>query len=111
MINGRIDSVWDRGAFGTITEEEQELYIATMKRLLATDFRYLLLVVEYDQSKWDGVPFSQPEEKVRRYYNWANVEKLRTWTPEHKKLYQSHMKNQVLEVKETTYLLTPPKKN
>lgn len=109
MINGRIDSVWDRGAFGTITEEEQKLYINTMKRLLANDFRYLLLVVEYDQSKWDGVPFSQPEEKVRSYYNWCSIEKLRTWTPEHKKLYQSHMKNQVLEVQETTYLLTPKK--
>lgn len=110
MIVGRVDSVWDRGAFGTITEAEQEMYIATMRKLLAPDFRYLLLVTEYDQSKWNGVPFSQPEDKVRNYYNWANIEKLMSWTPEHLKLYQKHMNNnEILEVKETTYLMTPKK--
>lgn len=108
MINGRVDSVWDRGAFGTITEIEQELYINTMKKLLASDFRYLLLVTEYDQAKWQGVPFSQPEEKVRKYYNWAEIERLFSWTPDHVKLYQKHMNNP-MEVKETTYLMTPKK--
>jgi len=108
LINGRINAVWDRGAFGTVTEVEQELYIKTMKKLLAADFRYLLLVTEYDQSKWDGVPFSQPEEKVKRFYDWANIEKLFSWTPEHVKLYQKHMNNP-MEVKETTYLMTAKK--
>lgn len=68
MMNGKVECVWDRGAFGTITEDEQKLYIKTIRRLLAPNFRYLLLVLEFDNSQWDGVPFSQPEEKVRRFY-------------------------------------------
>lgn len=68
LINNTIECVWDRGAFGTITEEEQKLYIQTMKRLLAPNFRYLLLVTEFDDKLWTGVPFSQPEEKVRQYF-------------------------------------------
>lgn len=86
---------------------EQDLYIAKMRQLLADDFRYLLLVVEYDQSKWQSVPYSKTEKTVRRLYDWANVEMLRRWTPDHKRLYGDHMKNALMDVKETIYLVTP----
>ena len=85
------------------------MYIQTIKRTLAPDFRYLLLVTEFDQSKFDGVPFSQPEEKVRRYYEeFCEVEKIFSWIPQHLGLYQKHMKADV-EVRETTYFMKPKK--
>jgi hypothetical protein len=104
-VDGQIDCVWDRGAFGTITEDEQDLYISTMRRLLSPDFRYLLLVTEYDMTKFRGVPFSQPEDKVRHFYSWGQIQKVRSWIPDHLKLYQNHMKAP-LQVKETTYFVS-----
>ncbi|XP_015791373.1 thiopurine S-methyltransferase [Tetranychus urticae] len=106
-INKTIDCVWDRGAFGTITEDEQKLYIQTMKRLLAPDFRYLLLVTEFDDKIWTGVPFSQPEEKVREYFgDFCEIQKLESKIPDHVSLYQKHMQAP-LKVLETSYLLKP----
>lgn len=107
MVNGKINVVWDRGALTVVDGVDQELYINKMRQLLADDFRYLLLVVEYDQSQWKSVPYSKSEELVRRLYGWANdVKKLRTWLPDHKRLYHEHMKNPLMEVKETAYLIT-----
>ncbi|RWS25518.1 putative thiopurine S-methyltransferase-like protein [Leptotrombidium deliense] len=58
-------------------------------------------------AKFNGVPFSQPEEKVRRFYgDFCNIEKLDSKIPDHVKLYQEHM-SAPLEVRETVYLLTP----
>jgi hypothetical protein len=107
LINGTIDVVWDRGAFGTITIFEQELYVKTMRRLLSSNFRYLLLVLEFDEDKFEGPPLSQPESKVRSFFSdFCNIEKLESRIPDHVGLYQKHMGNP-LEVRETTYLMTP----
>ena len=108
VLNGTIDCVWDRGAFGTITDEEQILYIQTIRRLLGNNFRYLLLVLEFDQSKSkDPVPLSQPEEKVRKMFgDFCNIQKIESKVPNHVSLYQKHMGSQ-LEVKETVYFMTP----
>lgn len=107
-LNATIDCVWDRGAFGTITDEEQELYIKTIRRLLSDNFRYLLLVLEFDAEKSsDPVPLPQPEEKVRRMFGeFCNIEKLESKIPNHVSLYQKHM-GAPLEVRETVYLMTP----
>lgn len=110
MITKKLNSLCfseNSGALTAVDGVEQDLYIAKMRQLLADDFRYLLLVVEYDQSKWQSVPYSKPEKTVRRLYDWANVQMLRRWTPDHKRLYHDHMKNALLEVKETIYLMTP----
>ena len=108
LLNGTIDCVWDRGAFGTITEIEQTLYIQTIRRLLAPDFRYLLLVLEFDASKSkDPVPMPQPEDKVRRFFgDFCHIEKVECNVPTHVSLYQKHM-GQVMEVKECVYFMTP----
>ena len=108
MINGKIDSLWDRGGFVAVDGVEQEMYIKTIRKLLAYDFRYLLLVVEYDKSKWNSIPFPQPEEKVRKFYDWAKVEKLDTWVMA-EKTYQNLNNFVTLEVKEIMYLITPRK--
>ncbi|KAI1278099.1 putative thiopurine S-methyltransferase [Halotydeus destructor] len=106
IVNGTIEAVWDRGAFGTITEREQEFYVATMQRLLAVNFRYLLLVLEFDSKLFTGLPYSQPEWKVRKYFgDFAHIEKLDSRIPDHVGLYQKHM-GCPLEVRETTYLLS-----
>jgi len=109
-LNGTIDCVWDRGAFGTITEHEQSLYIETIRRLLSEDFRYLLLVLEFDQSKSnDPVPMPQPEEKVREFYgSFCEIERLECKIPNHVGLYQKHMGNP-MEIKEVVYFMTPKK--
>ena len=106
MVNRKIDSVWDRGGFVAVDGVEQEMYIRTIRRLLADEFRYLLLVVEYDRSRWNSIPFTQPEEKVRKFYDWANVEKLDAWTVNEKR-YQNLKDFATLDVKEVVYLITP----
>jgi len=110
LVNGTIDCVWDRGAFGTITEEEQNLYIQTIRRLLAPNFKYLLLVLEFDQSKsCDPVPMPQPEQKVRSYFgSFCHIEKLESRVPNHVGLYQRHMGNP-MDIRETVYFMTPKK--
>lgn len=86
-----------------------------MKRLLAKDFRYLLLVTEFDQEKFQGPPLSQPEERVRKYFgDFCEIERLESIVPDHVKLYQEHIATAIgpevpMEVHETTYLLTPKK--
>ena len=108
MINKKIDRVWDRGGFVAVDGVEQEMYIATIRRLLADEFCYLLLVVDYDKSQWDSIPYPQPEEKVRKFYNWANVEQLENEVV-HEKKYQNLTDFVTLEVKEVLYLITPKK--
>ena len=95
LLNGTMDCVWDRGAFGTITEVEQSLYIQTIRRLLAPDFRYLLLVLEFDEAKSkDAVPMPQPEWKIRSYFgDFCEIEKMESKIPSHVSLYQKHMGN------------------
>lgn len=110
LLNGSIDCVWDRGAFGTITEVEQSLYVQTIRRLLAPDFRYLLLVLEFDQFKSnDPVPMPQPESKIRHFFgDFCEIEKMESKVPSHVNLYQKHMGNP-LDVKECVYFMTPKK--
>ncbi len=60
-----MEAVWDRGSFGTITYSEQVLYAQTMQRLLAPHFRYLLLVLEFDENIFKGPPFSVSEDRIR----------------------------------------------
>ena len=108
MINGKIDCVWDRGGFVAVDGVEQEMYIKTIRKLLADDFRYLLLIVDYDKSQWDSIPFSQPEEKVRKFYDWAKVEKLGTWALA-KESYPNMTTFLTLKVKESVYLITSRK--
>jgi len=105
-LNASIDAVWDRGSFGTITYEEQVLYARTMKKLLAPDFRYLLLVLEFDDRMFKGPPFSVTEKRVHQMFgDFCKIEKQESSLPEHLNLYQKHMR-QELEVRETVYLLT-----
>jgi hypothetical protein len=59
-----VEAVWDRGSFGTITYSEQVLYAQTIKRLLAPDFRYLLLVLEFDENIFKGPPFSVSKDRI-----------------------------------------------
>lgn len=102
-----MECVWDRGAFGTITDHEQELYVSTIRRLLAPNFRYLLLVLEFDEAIFPGPPMSQPESKVRKYFgDFCNIEKLESRIPPHVKLYQEHM-GKPMEVRECVYFMTP----
>lgn len=110
VLNGTMNCVWDRGAFGTITEEEQVLYIQTIRKLLGPNFRYLLLVLEFDQSQSkDPVPLAQPEEKIHRMFGaFCHIEKLESKVPNHVSIYQKHM-GAPLEVKETVYFMTPKK--
>jgi hypothetical protein len=110
VLNGTIDCVWDRGAFGTITEIEQSLYVQTIRRLLAPDFRYLLLVLEFDQSRSkDPVPMPQPEWKIRQYFgDFCHIEKMESKIPSHVSLYQKHM-GDPMEVRECVYFMTPKK--
>jgi len=105
MINGKIDAVWDRGGFVAIDGVEQELYIKTIRKLMADDFRYLLLVVEYDKSQLNSFPYPQPEEKVRKFYDWATVEKLASWPMSEKRSPRLSK----LDVNEAAYLITPKK--
>ena len=105
-INGSFDIAWDRGAFGTITEAEQRLYVQTVRRLMAPNFRYLLLVLEFDDTEFTELPYNQPESKIHHYFGeFAEITKLESRVPDHVGVYQRHM-GKPMEVRETTYLLT-----
>jgi len=73
---------------------------------MAPNFRYLLLVLEFDEQQFTDLPYNQPEAKIHQYFgDFAEITKLESRIPDHVGVYQRHM-GSPLEVRETTYLLT-----
>ncbi|KAI1289342.1 Thiopurine S-methyltransferase [Halotydeus destructor] len=72
------DCVWDRASMVALRPEDRDVYIETIKRLVKNTFKYLLVTVEYDDSKVAGPPpFSIPPDKVQQLcQGWATMEQL-----------------------------------
>ncbi|KAI1289341.1 Thiopurine S-methyltransferase [Halotydeus destructor] len=71
------DCVWDRAALVAILPEDRATYVDAIKRLTKKSFKYLLVTLDYEQSKVDGPPFSVPLEEVKQLFQgFAKVEQL-----------------------------------
>ena len=68
-LGGKFHAVWDRGALVAIDPEDRVKYVAVLKSLLLPQGRSLLGdAVRYDQSKFDGPPYSVSEEQLNSLF-------------------------------------------
>jgi thiopurine S-methyltransferase len=64
------DTIWDRSGFASIPPHYRIFYAEAMKQLLIWDnFRYLLLVYEYEEDSIEGPPFSVTEDQIRELFS------------------------------------------
>lgn len=65
---GTVRGAYDRAALIALPPHMRPVYAARMKALLARDARILLLVLEYDQTRMNGPPFSVPRSEVHALF-------------------------------------------
>lgn len=71
-----VDRIWDRGALIALPPERRPDYVAHLRAVLPAGWVLLQSVVEYDQSRMQGPPWSVPEDEVRRHYAGCDLERL-----------------------------------
>lgn len=71
---GAIDSIYDRAALVALPSEMRIAYLAKVRTLVPPDTHGLLVTLAYEQSKFEGPPFSVDDAEVRSHY--AHVEQL-----------------------------------
>ena len=64
----RFDAVYDRAALTAMPADRRMDYAEVLLKLMAPGARLLLIVLEYDQSKMEGPPFSVSQERSRRFW-------------------------------------------
>lgn len=74
---GLMDAVWDRGSIVAIQPKMRLQYIELMKSLLASNFKYLLQVAEYDPSEWHNPPYLLKTEEVNNLFYGFDVQLLK----------------------------------
>lgn len=116
--DGHFDFVYDRGALDAVPPAARQEYVAVLSKLLKTDGRVLLVVLEYDQEKVpiDATgkrrtppPFSVPTSEVHRLFpqgEWG-VECLERRSEDDIKFLIPAFSN--VPVKEVVYLVTKRK--
>lgn len=62
------DAVWDRASLIALPPSTRARYVAATSSWLADQGDYLLTVVEYDQARMNGPPFSVPESTVHELF-------------------------------------------
>lgn len=60
--------VYDRAALVALPFDMRAAYVKHVYGHLASDYRGLLITLDYDQSKMDGPPFSVPDCEVQKIY-------------------------------------------
>ena len=72
------DTVWDRSALSSIPPQYRPFYAEAVKKLLMLEnFRYLLLVYEYEDDIVKGPPYSVTENHIRDLFSdVASISKL-----------------------------------
>jgi thiopurine S-methyltransferase len=74
---GPVQAVYDRAALIALPPFIRKAYAEHVANLMVPGAKMLLLTVEYDQSKFDGPPFSVSEAEVLAFYgDGFEVEKL-----------------------------------
>jgi thiopurine S-methyltransferase len=70
---GTVDSVYDRAAFVAMPPEMRIPYMAQLRTLAATGTHGLLVALAYEQSRFQGPPFSLDDAEVRAHYEKAEL--------------------------------------
>jgi thiopurine S-methyltransferase len=60
--------VFDRAALVALPEPMRARYVDDVYGQLASDYRGLLITLDYEQTQMDGPPFSVPADEVQRLY-------------------------------------------
>lgn len=71
---GAIDSVYDRAALVAMPPDMRIAYVAKLRELVAKGTPELLVTDTYDESKFQGPPFSVEDSEVRAHF--SSVEQL-----------------------------------
>jgi thiopurine S-methyltransferase len=106
-LNGTFDYVWDRASLIAVKPEHRVLYSETIKRMVRPQFRYMIQVLEYDQDKVMGPPFSITLQDMDQLYgDFASISNLVSSSEDIREKYIPDKFNGI-QVKEMLYLLTP----
>ena len=65
---GKVDAVWDSGAFISSNPSQREEYIKAMVNLLKPTSKYLLNTFHYVSSTWNEVPYSITDNEIESYF-------------------------------------------
>ena len=76
-IIGKVDAVWDRGAFTTAYPSQRVEYIKAMVNYLKPTSKYLLNTFYYVSSTWNEAPYSLTDNEIESYFgDYFNFEPL-----------------------------------
>jgi thiopurine S-methyltransferase len=74
-----VQAVYDRAAIVALPPEMRQKYAAHLKAILPKGSRYLMVAMEYDQTKMPGPPFAVFEAEVRDLFaDFESVELVET---------------------------------
>lgn len=67
-IVGKVDVIFDRGAFGAVPKENRKRYVTLMRSWLSSSFKYLLIVFQYSDWYYSWSPRPVPDGVVRELF-------------------------------------------
>jgi len=74
VVGTKIDAVWDIQSLVSINPRDRKQYVRTLRSLLADDFRYLLVTIEYEPFAHLGRPHSISYNAVKELFgSFSNV--------------------------------------
>jgi len=70
--------VYDRAALIALPKPMRESYVEHLEKIMPSDFRVLLITLDYHQDEMSGPPFAVSEQEVRHLYrNAREIKQLR----------------------------------
>lgn len=91
ILSTKFDAVWDVQALVSINPRDRKQYVRTVRSLLADEFRYLLVTIEYEPFAHLGRPHSISYNAVKELFgSFSNVKfaaqlpASKPWNPEWK---------------------------
>ncbi|KAL8583791.1 hypothetical protein ACOMHN_036426 [Nucella lapillus] len=70
---GVVDAVWDRGSMVSINVCDRPRYAQVMQSVMSKHCRYLLSALNYDETKYTGIPHHLGDEAIREVFENTNT--------------------------------------
>jgi len=87
-----VQGAFDRAALVALPPEMRIQYVAHLRKILPKGMSYLIITMQYDQSRVQGPPFSVPEAEVRQLFAGVeSIEKVEEVHFEHKSVACTEM--------------------
>jgi thiopurine S-methyltransferase len=87
-----VKAIYDRAAIVALPPEIRAQYVTHLRAILPKGMRYLMITMEYDQSRVSGPPFSVPESEVRQLFLGVDsIEKVHEVSFENKGVPRTEM--------------------